>query len=165
MTKFICAANEVIWGIPALILILAVGVLLSVRTGWVQFRLFPCAIRTFFNSFKNNKERSADGVSGFQALCTALAATVGTGNIAGVAGAIAIGGPGAIFWMWICGFLGMATKFTEATLSVRYRVKQDDVHCSSWHGKEMEFLSLVILLFRCDSCIWCRICNTSECIA
>ncbi len=155
MTEFICAANEVIWGIPALILILAVGILLSVRTGWVQFRLFPCAIRTLFNSFKRKKEKSPAGVSGFQALCTALAATVGTGNIAGVAGAIAIGGPGAIFWMWICGFLGMATKFTEATLAVRYRVKQEDgtyvggpMHIvRQGMGKKWNFLALLYCFF------------------
>ena len=124
MVKILDAVNQFVWGFPALVLILSVGILLSVRTGWVQIRLFPKAIRTFFSSAgKSNKE----GVtSPYRALCTALAATVGTGNLAGVAGAIAIGGPGAIFWMWICAILGMATKFAEATLSVRYQMQEKD---------------------------------------
>jgi len=119
------AINQFVWGFPALILILSVGILLSVRTGWIQFKLFPVAIRAFFTPFCK-AEKKKDGVSSYRALCTALAATVGTGNLAGVAGAIAIGGPGAIFWMWICAILGMVTKFAEATLSVRYRVKDSD---------------------------------------
>ena len=115
--KVLDGLNRFVWGIPALILILAVGVIISVRTSWVQFRLFPAALRAFFKAGQQQ-----DGISPYKALCTALAATVGTGNLVGVAGAIAIGGPGAIFWMWVCGILGMATKFAEATLSVRFRV-------------------------------------------
>lgn len=110
--------NDIIWGIPALTLILGVGLWLSFRTGFAQLRLFPRALGQFFSQFR---KQEGDGVSPMQALCTALAATVGTGNLAGVAGAMAIGGPGAIFWMWICAILGMATKLAEATLSVRYR--------------------------------------------
>jgi len=121
MTKVLDAINSFVWGFPALLLILAVGILLSVRTGWIQFRLFPAALRRFFTSMSNSDK--CDGVSPYRALCTALAATVGTGNLAGVAGAIAIGGPGAIFWMWICAVLGMVTKFAEATLSVHYAQK------------------------------------------
>lgn len=121
MIRFLENLNRVVWGFPALILIVSVGLLISIRTGWVQFRLFPSAVQAFFTPLRK-KERSR-GISPYRALCTALAATVGTGNLAGVAGAIAIGGPGAIFWMWICGILGMATKFAEATLSVRFRVK------------------------------------------
>ncbi len=117
MIELLDGLNRFVWGVPALILILAVGILLSIRTRWIQFRFFPAALRAFFKP-----EQKTDGVSPYKALCTALAATVGTGNLAGVAGAIAIGGPGAIFWMWVCGILGMATKFAEATLSVRYRV-------------------------------------------
>lgn len=109
------------WGIPALIMILGVGLYLSMRTGFAQFRLFPAAIRNFCRQFSKNKDKST--VSAYQALCTALAATVGTGNIVGVAGAIVLGGPGAIFWMWVCAILGMVTKFAEATLAVRYRQK------------------------------------------
>ena len=114
-------AYALVWGIPALVLILGVGLYLSIRTGFVQLRLFPAACRAFWRRL-TGKEKSVDGVSPFQALCTALAATVGTGNLAGVAGAIAIGGPGSVFWMWICAILGMTVKLAEATLSVRYRV-------------------------------------------
>ena len=112
---FLEKINQFVWGGPTLILILTVGIYISIRTGFVQFRLFPKALNTFLHKFEK-RERSS-----LQALCTALAATVGTGNLAGVAGAIAIGGPGAVFWMWICAFLGMALKFAEATLSVQYR--------------------------------------------
>ena len=121
MINFLETVNRFVWGIPALVLILGVGIYLSVRTRFAQFYLFPKALRSFINQFR--KKKSTDGVSPYRALCTALAATVGTGNIAGVAGAIAIGGPGAVFWMWVCALLGMATKFAEATLAVRYRVK------------------------------------------
>ncbi len=113
--------NDLVWGIPALILILIVGIVLTVITRAAQFRLLPKAIRSFFR-LKNDSD-GADGESPLRALCTALAATVGTGNLAGVAGAIAIGGPGAVFWIWIGGILGMITKFAEATLAVHYRVK------------------------------------------
>ena len=102
---------------PALVLILGVGLYLSIQTGWVQLRLFPRAAGKLWRMLTAT---SGDG-SAFQALCNALAATVGTGNLVGVAGAICLGGPGAIFWMWVGGFLGMATKFAEATLAVRYR--------------------------------------------
>lgn len=112
--------NGIVWGGPTLCLILGVGFYLSIRTGFAQFRLFPKAISEFFSKFRKGKTQR-DGVSGFQALCTALAATVGTGNLAGVAGAIAIGGPGAVFWMWISAFGGMILKYAEAVLSVRYR--------------------------------------------
>lgn len=111
---------EIVWGIPALVLILTVGLYFTLRSGFAQLRLLPKALRDFFSRMFGKGERN-EGVSSFQALCTALAATVGTGNLAGVAGAIAIGGPGAIFWMWICGILGMMIKFAEATLAVRYR--------------------------------------------
>ena len=120
MTKILGTINQFVWGIPALILILGVGAYLSVRTGLAQIILFPNAWRSFVSKFRKSTD-SADTVSPYQALCTALAATVGTGNLAGVAGAIALGGPGAIFWMWVCALLGMATKFAEATLAVKTR--------------------------------------------
>lgn len=123
MSQALISVNRIVWGAPALILILGVGLYLSVRTGFVQLRRLPRALVTFARQFR--RKTAGDGVSPMQALCTALAATVGTGNIAGVAGAIAIGGPGAIFWMWICALLGMATKFAEATLAVRYRVREN----------------------------------------
>ena len=108
--------NRFVWGIPALILILGVGIYITVCCCAPQIRLFPKAISEFGKRFRKKD-------SGYQALCTALAATVGTGNVAGVAGAIAIGGPGAVFWMWVSAFLGMGTKYAEALLSVRYRCK------------------------------------------
>lgn len=124
MTKFLDLLNQLVWGVPALGLILGVGIYLSVRTGWVQFKLFPTAMKSFSKQLFCKKHEN--GISSYRALCTALSATVGTGNLAGVAGAIAIGGPGAVFWMWICAILGMVTKFAEATLSVRYRECQAD---------------------------------------
>ena len=120
-------AYDLVWGVPALVLILGVGLFLSIRTGFAQIRLFPAACHAFWRRL-TGKEKCSDGVSPFQALCTALAATVGTGNLAGVAGAIAIGGPGAIFWMWVCAVLGMATKLAEAALAVRYRVTDGGEH-------------------------------------
>ena len=125
--------NGFIWGFPSLILIVGVGVYISIRTGFPQIRLLPLALKQFFSRFLARKENKG-GVSPFQALCTALAATVGTGNLAGVAGAIAIGGPGSIFWMWVCGLLGMATKYAEATLAVRYRRKSGE---GEWIGGPM----------------------------
>ncbi len=120
MVRVLEIANGIVWGAPALILILGGGIFLSIRSLFPQIFLFPAAIRDFL--WKLSRKNDDPGtVSPFQALCTALAATVGTGNIAGVAGAISIGGPGAIFWMWICAFFGMATKFAEATLAIRYR--------------------------------------------
>ncbi len=121
MTKIITSLNAIVWGAPALVLILGVGMFLSVRLRFVQLRLFPWAFRDFCRRLWPGKQEK--GVSGFQALCTALAATVGTGNLVGVAGAICLGGPGAIFWMWLCGLLGMVTKFAEAALAVRYRIQ------------------------------------------
>ena len=135
MARFIEFANRIVWGAPALILILGVGCYLSFRTGFAQLRLFPRACRVFFGKLKSRE--SAEGVSPFQALCTALAATIGTGNIVGVAGAISLGGPGAVFWMWICALLGMMTKFAEATLAVHYRQKQD----GEWVGGPMFMIS------------------------
>jgi len=121
MSEILKLLNGIVWGVPALALILGVGLFLSLRTRWIQIKLLPRSVKLFFSRL--GKGAFCDGtVSPFQALCTALAATVGTGNIAGVAGAIAIGGPGAIFWMWISALFGMVTKFAEAALAVHYRV-------------------------------------------
>lgn len=125
MTQILERINAVVWGVPTLVLILGVGLYLSIRTGFVQIRLLPKALRTFFGSFRG-KSTGDGGVSTLQALCTALAATVGTGNIAGVAGAIALGGPGAVFWIWVSALLGMMTKLAEATLAVRFRKRETD---------------------------------------
>ena len=97
--------NDFVWGVPAMILILGVGLWLSIRSGFIQIKKFGVAMRSTIGRIFN-KESAQDGaVTPFQAVCTALAATVGTGNIAGVAGAIALGGPGAVFWMWISALL------------------------------------------------------------
>ena len=115
------AVNHFIWGVPAMVCIVGVGLLLSVRTGFLQIRKFSYAIRTTIGRMFRKKDASDGAMTPFQAVCTALAATVGTGNIAGVAGAIAIGGPGAVFWMWCSALLGMCTKFSEVTLAVHFR--------------------------------------------
>ncbi len=116
--------NDFVWGLPALVLILGVGIYITLGSGFAQVRWFPKAIKEFVGSLY--KKNTSQGVSTYRAMCTALAATVGTGNLAGVAGAIAIGGPGAVFWMWIAGVIGMATKFAEACLAVKYRQRGSD---------------------------------------
>ena len=118
--------NNFIWGVPAMICIIGVGLLLSIRTNFLQIRKFGHALKMTIGRIFEKKEASSGALTPFQAVCTALAATVGTGNIAGVAGAIAIGGPGAVFWMWISALLGMCTKFAEVTLAVRFREKNKE---------------------------------------
>ncbi len=118
--------NNFIWGVPAMICIIGVGLYLSICTGFLQIRKFPYAMKVTFGRMFKKKEASDGALTPFQAVCTALAATVGTGNVAGVAGAIAIGGPGAIFWMWISALLGMCTKFAEVTLAVHFRETNRD---------------------------------------
>ena len=115
--------NNFIWGVPAMLCIFGVGLYLSIRTHFLQIRKFPYAIKTTIGRMFRKRNASDGALTPFQAVCTALAATVGTGNIAGVAGAIAIGGPGAVFWMWISALLGMCTKFAEVTLAVHFREK------------------------------------------
>ena len=113
--------NGIVWGVPAIVCILGVGLLLSIRTGFLQFRKFPEAMKSTIGKMFKKTDAKEGAMTPFQAVCTALSATIGTGNIAGVAGAIAIGGPGAVFWMWISALLGMCTKFAEVTLAVHYR--------------------------------------------
>ena len=114
MRKFLELTNLIVWGAPALVLILGVGIYLTFRTGFVQFRLFPRAVRLFFRKLSSPEQEGK--VSPIQALCTALAATVGTGNLIGVAGAISLGGPGSIFWMWGSPSLQM---YSSSALAVR----------------------------------------------
>ena len=123
MTDALLSVHDAIWGIPMLLLILGIGIGLTYATGYAQITLFPRALAVFFRKFRSRNPHR-EGVSPFRALCTALGATVGTGNIIGVAGAICLGGPGSIFWMWLCGILGMVTKYAEVTLAVRFREKQ-----------------------------------------
>ena len=130
MLETIAAVNSVInnfiWGVPAMICIIGVGILLTVRTRCIQVRKFRAAMRNTVGKIFDKKESAEGSISPFQAVCTALAGTVGTGNIAGVAGAVAIGGPGAVFWMWCSAFLGMCTKYSEVLLAVHYREKNED---------------------------------------
>ena len=115
------ALNGFIWGVPAMACIIGVGLHLAIRTGFLQIRKFGYTMKNTLGKLFQ-KTTAADGaLTPFQAVCTALSATVGTGNIAGVAGALAIGGPGAVFWMWISALLGMGTKFAEVTLAVHFR--------------------------------------------
>ena len=115
--------NNFIWGVPAMICIIGVGILLTVRTRCIQVRKFGVAMKNTIGKIFDKTQARDGSMSPFQAVCTALAGTVGTGNIAGVAGAIALGGPGAIFWMWCSAFLGMCTKFSEVTLAIHFREK------------------------------------------
>ena len=129
--------NNFIWGVPAMICIIGVGLLLSVRTKFIQIRKFPYAMKQTIGKIFDKKDASDGSMTPFQAVCTALAGTVGTGNIAGVAGAIAIGGPGAVFWMWISALLGMCTKFSEVTLAVHFREKNT---VGDWVGGPMYYI-------------------------
>ena len=147
--------NNFIWGVPAMICILGVGLILSFRTGFIQIRKFPFAMKATIGRMFKKKTASDGSITPFQAVCTALAATVGTGNIAGVAGAIAIGGPGAVFWMWISALLGMCTKFAEVTLAVHFREKNKDgdfvggpmYYIKNGLGKSWHFLACLFSLF------------------
>ena len=149
------ALNNFIWGVPAMVCIIGVGLYLSARTGFLQVRKFGYAIRTTIGRMFKKKEASDGSITPFQAVCTALAATVGTGNIAGVAGAIAIGGPGAVFWMWISALLGMCTKFSEVVLAVHYRERNDRgdlvggpmYYIKNGLGKKGMFLAYAYALF------------------
>ena len=149
------AVNSFIWGIPAMVCIIGVGLLLSVRTGFLQIRKFPYAIRTTVGRMFRKRDASDGAMTPFQAVCTALAGTVGTGNIAGVAGAIAIGGPGAVFWMWCSALLGMCTKFAEVTLAVHFRERSDTgewvggpmYYIKNGLGRRWQFLAVLYALF------------------
>ncbi|PWI25313.1 sodium:alanine symporter family protein [Kurthia sibirica] len=116
--------SNFLWGIPLIVLIIGTGLYLTIRVGFLQIRLLPVALRLVFS--KNHSKDAEGDISQFQALTTALAATVGTGNIVGVATAVILGGPGAILWMWFAAVLGMATKYAEAILAVKYRVKDSN---------------------------------------
>ena len=149
------AVNNFVWGVPAMVCIIGVGLLLSVRTGFLQIRKFPYAIKTTIGRMFRKKDASDGAMTPFQAVCTALAGTVGTGNIAGVAGAIAIGGPGAVFWMWCSALLGMCTKFAEVTLAVHYRERNAAgewvggpmYYIKNGLGKHWQFLAVLYSLF------------------
>jgi len=120
MSEFLTMVSDFVWGPPTLILIVGTGLFLTFRIGFYQFSSLPYALKLAFT--KNQDQTSEGDISHFQSLMTALAATIGTGNIAGVATAVVLGGPGAVFWMWVTALVGMATKYSEAILAVKYRV-------------------------------------------
>lgn len=128
--------NQLVWGPPLLILLVGTGIYLTINLGLIQVIKLPLALKSIFD--KSELEHQGD-VSSFGALCTALAATIGTGNIVGVATAIKAGGPGALFWMWVAAFFGMATKYAEGLLAVKYRVKDDNGQMS---GGPMYYIEL-----------------------
>ena len=137
ITRVNGAVNNFVWGVPAMVLIMGVGLYLTLRLHFVQIRRFSHALRNTIGKIFHRGEAAEGSVTPFQAVCTALAATVGTGNIAGVAGAIAIGGPGAVFWMWVSALLGMCTKFVEVTLAVRFRERNAQ---GDWVGGPMYYI-------------------------
>lgn len=124
INKFLGNVDDFVWGPPLMILILAGGILLTIRMGVLQIRKLPLALKWMVK----NEENGEGEVTSFGALCTALSATIGTGNIVGVATAIGTGGPGALFWMEVAAFFGMATKYAEGLLAVKYRVVDEDNH-------------------------------------
>jgi len=131
------AVNNFVWGVPAMVLIIGVGLYLTLRLRFVQIRKFGLSMKETIGKIFSKTESKKGSITPFQAVCTALSATVGTGNIAGVAGAIAIGGPGAVFWMWISALLGMCTKFVEVTLAVHFRERNKN---GDWVGGPMYFI-------------------------
>lgn len=142
VTSVNSAVNGVVWGVPMLVLILSTGIYMTVRTGFFQItKIKHWANETFLAIFKKRsvtKTKDKKAISQFQALSTALAATIGTGNIAGVATAIAVGGPGAVFWMWLSAFFGMMTNYSENVLGIFYRKKND---LGEWSGGAMYYIN------------------------
>ncbi len=138
ITNVNSAINNFIWGLPMMVLILGVGVYLSLRCGFPQFRHFVHIMKNTLGKAFEKTEKKEGSVSPFKAMCTALAASIGTGNIAGVSGAIAIGGPGAVFWMWMSALVGMCTKFSEVVLAIRYRERNKE---GDWVGGPMYYIT------------------------
>ncbi|MDO4467872.1 MAG: sodium:alanine symporter family protein [Bacillota bacterium] len=147
--------NNFIWGLPAMVCILGVGFLLTVKTRCIQVRKFKASMQNTIGKIFEKNTVQEGAMSPFQAVCTALAGTVGTGNIAGVAGAVAVGGPGAVFWMWCSAFFGMCTKFAEVTLAVHYREKNKNgeyvggpmYYIKNGLGKKWQWLGILYALF------------------
>lgn len=135
------AINDVVWGVPALVLLIGTGVIMTIVTGFFQVTHFRHMMReTFIGMFKKKdvrKNHDKTQISQFQALCTALSATIGTGNIAGIAFAITMGGTGSIFWMWVAAFFGMMTNYSENVLGIFFRRKNEK---NEWSGGAMYYL-------------------------
>lgn len=151
INDFITTVDDLVWGVPLMVLILAGGILLTTRLGLLQVRRLPLALKWMVKN-----EEGGDGeVTSFGALCTALSATIGTGNIVGVATAVCAGGPGALFWMIVAAFLGMATKYSEGLLAVKYRVVDKDNHVlggpfyyiENGMGKNWKWLAKIFAFF------------------
>ena len=142
--------DDVVWGIPTIVLILVTGLLMTIRSRGIQFTKLGRAFKSIFKENEGHGE-----LSGFSALCTALSATIGTGNIVGVATAILAGGPGALFWMWVAAILGTATKYAECMLSIKYREVKEDGHVlggpfyviEKGMGKNWKWLAVLFAIF------------------
>lgn len=158
INQFLVSVDDFVWGVPLMVLIMSGGILLTVRLGLLQIRRLPLALKWMFK----NEEGGSGEITSFAALCTALSATIGTGNIVGVATAVCTGGPGALFWMILAAFFGMATKYAEGLLAVKYRVVAEDGHSLGgpfyyiergmgekwrWLGKLFAFFGVCVGLF------------------
>lgn len=151
MYELLSSIDGYVWGPPLLILLVGTGIYLSGRLGFIQMLKLPTAIRLIFT---DNADEDGD-ISSFAALATALAATIGTGNIVGVATAIKLGGPGALFWMWIAAFFGMATKYAEGLLAIKYRVTDENgekaggpmYYITNGLGKKWKWLAILFSIF------------------
>ena len=151
MLEFLNNVDALIWGPPLMMLLMGTGILLTIRLGLIQVMKLPKALQLIFTA----RSKGEGDVSSFQALCTALAATVGTGNIVGVATAIKLGGPGALFWMWLAAFFGMATKYSEGVLAVKYRTYDENGNASGGPmyyieqglGKNYKILGVLFSIF------------------
>ncbi len=151
LLQILSSISSFVWGPPLLVLIVGTGIYFTIRIGFLQVKLLPYSLKLAFNKKQDNQSKG--DISHFQALMTALAATVGTGNIVGVATAILIGGPGALLWMWVSAFFGMATKYAEAVLAVKYRVQDEDGEMSGGpmyyleRGLNQKWLGVLFALF------------------
>jgi len=137
LAKINDAVNGVVWGIPMLVLLVGAGLILSCMTGFIQFRKFGYAMRNTLGRIFKGHSAGKGEVTPFQAVTTALAATVGTGNISGVIAAVTLGGPGAIFWLWITALIGMCTKFSEVVLAIKFRERNK---AGDWVGGPMYYI-------------------------
>ncbi|MBQ4347742.1 MAG: sodium:alanine symporter family protein, partial [Firmicutes bacterium] len=132
------AINNVVWGVPMLVLLIGAGIFLTCRTRFVQFGKFGYAMKNTIGNVFKQKKAEKGAVTPFQAVTTALAATVGTGNIAGVTYAVTLGGAGAIFWLWISALIGMCTKYAEVVLAIKYRERNAE---GDWVGGPMYYIT------------------------
>ena len=151
VSKFLDAASNFVWGPVMMVLLLGTGLYLTVRLGFLQFRYFRHAVKCITGKYDDPSEQG--DITHFQALCSALSATIGTGNIAGVATAIALGGPGAVFWMWVTALVGMATKYASCSLALKYRILHADGTASGGpmyfleKGLNLKWLGMLFALF------------------